>query len=139
MTIQEKIRKLFVTIPFLSNSAQADRQSEKNELIFDREVAIPNSSFARKPGESRHDRISIGFDCRFYSPGSKQALISYVWDLLVLAGWTVDINKGRENRTEEYYQLKQQCEKQEFFYLDVAKILSVDEATSASLLGWAPF
>jgi len=136
MTIQEKIRNLCIQAPILGACKIGEQLSKGNALMFDAEAKDKESVFRKLPGQTKWDRLEPCFYFRFASPGNKQGVIAYIWDLLVLAGWSSDINKGEVNPTPDYFELKVQCEEHEIFYPHVSEILTVDEAVRA--LGWAP-
>ena len=54
-----KIRQLIGQLPFLANCIDADRFSERNLMIFDKEIEEVNSVFAFRESDKLHDRLAV--------------------------------------------------------------------------------
>lgn len=138
MTTQEKIRKLFVEIPEIANCVYAEQFLFLNAAAFDEEARNKESAFRRDMFSDPYDRLEVAFAFKHYCEPRAEPIISFARDMLVLADWTIGINRGKTPATSDYSKLVNSCRARELQHTLVSGILSVDEAISSNLLGWAP-
>jgi len=94
-----KIRQLIGQLPFLANCIDADRFSERNLMMFDREIENPGSVFAFRETDKIQNRLAVAEIPEEFIINQNE--YKYGMDRLRIAMLSQDKAEGRINEDQE--------------------------------------
>lgn len=131
-----KLRELIEKAPELAGiqGAHAKRAAKALLYAFDAELADKDSVFAAVPGESIEDRMFL-LRLLFIAPGVNWSKASYIIELINVYAHSCAVAKGRKDLEERRNMLAGALSTQESSNLEVAEVMTVADAASASRWG----